>query len=67
MKLLTRQELAERWATSIRTIDRRRKFGLIRWVDLSGGVGSRPMVRFRLSDVEHYENQMNMKPSSLGA
>jgi hypothetical protein len=58
MKMLTRHDLAERWSTSIRTIDRRRKFGLIRWIDLSGGRGGRPIVRFRLSDVEHYEEKM---------
>ncbi len=58
MKLLTRHELAERWSTSIRTIDRRRKDGLIRWIDLAGGRGSRPSVRFHLADIEAYEGKM---------
>jgi len=58
MKLLTRPELANRWDTSERTIDRRRKLGLLPWVDVAGGHGKRPIVRFRVEDIEMYENQM---------
>ena len=60
--LLTRHDLAKRWTTSLRTIDRRKKLGLLRWIDLSGGIGSRPMIRFRLSDVEEYEKKMSKQP-----
>jgi hypothetical protein len=60
--LLTRHDLAKRWTTSVRTIDRRKNLGLIPWIDLSGGIGNRPMVRFRLSDVEEYEKKMSKQP-----
>lgn len=61
MEFFTRQELAARWKTSVRTIDRRRELGLLPWVDLAGGRGNRPCVRFKLSDIEHYEEKMTMK------
>ncbi len=54
---LTREGLANRWEVSRRTIDRKRKLGLLPWVDLSGGIGARPQVRFRLKDIERYEQQ----------
>jgi len=57
MKLLTREKLSERWKTSKRTIDRRRNLGQLPWLDLSGGLGSRPLVRFRLEDIEAFENE----------
>ena len=59
---LTRQDLANRWQTHTRTIDRLRNAGLIPWVDISGGKGRRPIVRFHLKDVEAYENRMRMEP-----
>jgi hypothetical protein len=62
MELLTRSGLAKRWKSSVRTIDRRRQIGLIPWVDLSGGKGSRPVVRFRLSDVEDFEKRVLQNP-----
>lgn len=62
MELLTRPALAERWQTSIRTVDRRRQIGLIPWVDLSGGKGTRPVVRFRLVDVENFEKKVLQNP-----
>jgi len=62
MELLTRSALAERWQTSIRTVDRRRQIGLIPWVDLSGGKGSRPIVRFRLNDIEDFERRVLQNP-----
>jgi hypothetical protein len=57
MRLLIREELAARWGTSKRTIDRKRQDGLLPWVDVSGGQGSRPIVRFRDDDVEEYERR----------
>ena len=53
--LLTRNDLAKRWSTTPRTIDRRRAMGLLPWVDLARGQGKRPQIRFRLVDVEEYE------------
>jgi hypothetical protein len=67
MGFLTRQELAVRWKTSVRTIDRRRELGLIPWVDLAGGKGSRPCVRFKLSDIEQYEEKMTMNIFNLNS
>ncbi len=61
-KLLNRNDLAERWGTSVRTIDRKRKDGLIKWIDLAGGRGNRPTVRFKLADIEEYEQQMTLYP-----
>lgn len=58
--LLTRYALAKRWGTSVRTVDRRKDYGLLPWIDLAGGRGNRPMVRFQLSDVERYEEKMKM-------
>lgn len=64
MKLITRSELAKRWCTSERTVDRRRKDGLIPWLDIAGGRGKRPLVRFRLEDIEDYEMRMMQKAVS---
>jgi hypothetical protein len=58
MELLTRHELAKRWKTHTRTIDRKRQAGEIPWIDLSGGRGCRPIVRFRLDDVQQFEKQV---------
>jgi hypothetical protein len=62
MEFITRLDLAKRWQTSTRTIDRKRRLGLLPWVDLAGGAGGRPIVRFRLSDIEDYEIKMLKKP-----
>jgi hypothetical protein len=59
--MFTRKTLAKRWGTSERTIDRRRKLGLIQWIDIAGGHGNRPLVRFRLQDIEEYEGRMMQK------
>lgn len=59
--LLTRDDLAKRWSTSLRTVDRRKKYGLLPWIDLSGGIGSRPMIRFRLTEIEEYEAKGSKK------
>jgi hypothetical protein len=61
-KMLTRLDLAKRWATTPRTVDRRRRDGLIAWIDLAAGTGKRPQVRFRLEDVESYEQKFLQKP-----
>ncbi|MEJ5328752.1 MAG: hypothetical protein WHT07_01190 [Desulfobaccales bacterium] len=55
MELLTRKDLAKRWRTTVRTIDRRRIEGLLPWIDLTAGKGRKPQVRFRIEDVEAYE------------
>jgi hypothetical protein len=55
--VLTRQDLAKRWQTTPRTIDRRRAMGLLPWIDLAKGRGKRPQIRFRLEDVENFERQ----------
>ena len=60
--MLTRHQLAERWRTTTRTIDRRRVMGLLPWIDLARGTGKRPQIRFRLEDVEEYERQARLCP-----
>jgi len=60
--MLTRNELAKRWSTTPRTIDRRRAMGLLPWIDLSRGKGKRPQIRFRLKDIEEYERRAMMDP-----
>lgn len=55
--MLTRRDLAKRWNTTQRTIDRRRALGLLPWMDLARGAGKRPQIRFRLEDIEEYERQ----------
>ena len=59
--MLTRYGLAKRWQTSTRTVDRRRMSGLLPWIDLAAGSGRRPLVRFRLADVEAYEERFMTK------
>lgn len=58
--MITRLDLAKRWQTSTRTVDRKRQLGLFPWIDIAGGCGKRPLVRFRLEDVENYEVRMMM-------
>lgn len=55
-KHLTKKDLIKRWKTSERTIDRLRKTGKLPWLDLSGGQGMKPIVRFRIEDIKEYEN-----------
>lgn len=64
VQLLSRGQLAERWHISERTLDRRRKLGLLPWIDLTGGRGKRPLVRFRLEDIEEFEGRMLQKAVS---
>ena len=59
--MFTRKTLAKRWGTSERTVDRKRKLGLIPWIDIAGGQGKRPLVRFRMQDIEEYETRMMQK------
>jgi hypothetical protein len=71
----SRQALAQRWNTSTRTIDRLRQAGKLPWIDIAGGRGARPIVRFTLTDVEQYERAMRQnadefiagKPAAPGA
>jgi predicted DNA-binding transcriptional regulator AlpA len=63
-RLLTKNEVAQRWQQSKQTVDRHRRLGQLPWIDLSGGIGVRPVVRFRLSDIEQYEEKMRMHPIS---
>ena len=55
---LSRQALASRWNTSTRTVDRLRQAGKLPWIDFSVGRGARPLVRFKIEDVEAYEQAM---------
>ncbi len=58
--MLTRRELAKRWKTTPRTIDRRRAMGLLPWVDLARGMGKRAQIRFKHEDVEEYERKARL-------
>lgn len=55
--LLTKGQLATRWNCSERKIDRMRTYGVLSWIDLSGGEGNRPTVRFSVSSIEEFEKQ----------
>lgn len=54
-KLFSRRELARKWGVSTRTIDRVRKSGRLSWINISAGSGLRQGVRFRLDDIQAYE------------
>jgi hypothetical protein len=54
---LTREAVATRWSVSTRTVDRRRQDGILPWVDLNGGRGRKPIVRFLLKHIEDYEQK----------
>jgi hypothetical protein len=64
-KLLTTRQVANRWQQSKQTIDRYRKLGKLPWIDLSGGSNIRPVVRFRILDIEAYEDNMRLQPMPL--
>jgi len=64
-ELFTRKMLEERWQVSGRTIDRLRASGALAWFDLSGGKGLKPIVRFRLEDIEAYEEKFRMAPMEI--
>lgn len=38
---------------------------LLPWIDLSAGRGKRPMVRFRLEDIEQYEEKLRQQPGEI--
>ncbi len=59
---LSREALALRWNTSTRTIDRLRQAGKLPWIDIAGGRGARPIVRFRAEDVQAFELCMRQAP-----
>ena len=54
--LLTRSQVAEHWNCSVRKVDRLRKLGLLNWIDLTGGIGARPVVRFNPEQIAEFEN-----------
>jgi hypothetical protein len=62
MDFLSREELAKRWDVSVRTVDRLRISGRIPWVDIAGGAGRRPIVRFKIQDIAAYENRYRQFP-----
>jgi hypothetical protein len=55
---LSRRELAERWKVSHKTIDRLRFAGKLSWVNLASHSGKKPLVRFKVEDVEAFERAM---------
>jgi hypothetical protein len=63
MPMITRHQLSKRWRVSTRTIDRKRQAGEIPWIDLSGGRGCKPIVRFCLDDVQEFEKQVRQDTS----
>lgn len=60
--MITRFDLAKRWKCSTRKVDRMRGQGLLPWVDLTQGRGTRPCVRFRIGDIEALEARMVKGP-----
>jgi len=64
--LLTRNDLRQRWSVGLRMVDRLRKSGKLPWIDVSGGRGSRPTVRFRLHDIETFEAAMRSGNADAG-
>ena len=55
--LLTRNHLAKRWLCSTRKVDRLRKSGQLAWIDLTGGKGKRPVVRFKVEHILEFEKR----------
>lgn len=55
---ISREALAARWGISTRTVDRLRDAGRLPWIDIAGGRGTRPLVRFKQEDVETFERNM---------
>jgi hypothetical protein len=56
--MLGRKKTAKILNVSVRTVDRLRKNGLLPWIDLTGGHGKRPIVRFLESDIEDFFQKM---------
>jgi hypothetical protein len=63
---LSKKDLAQRWKTSVRTVDRLRQAGKLAWIDIAAGRGARPIVRFTLPDIEHFEARMRQDPTMQG-
>lgn len=63
---LSRAALAARWHVSVKTIDRLREADKLSWLDISGGRGARPLVRFKIEDVENYERAMRQSGEQIG-
>lgn len=55
--LLTRKITAIELEVCERTVDRLRQIGALPWLDLAGGRGKKPIVRFRRADVEAMKNR----------
>lgn len=66
-RLLTRGQLANRWNCSVRKIDRMRKYGLLPWIDINCGEGSRPTVRFQTSAIQDFESKNLMSINTNSA
>lgn len=64
---LSKRDLAQRWKTSIRTVDRLRRDGKLPWIDMAAGRGVRPLVRFALADIEQFELRFRQCPKELAA
>lgn len=62
--LLTREQLATRWNCSVRKLDRMRTLGLLEWIDITGGLGHRPTVRFPISMIHEFENRNLMSTNT---
>ncbi len=56
--LLSKKDVCARWQLSPRSVDRLRASGRLPWIDVSGGRGTRPAVRFDLGDIERFEMSM---------
>lgn len=55
-----RAQVAARWGCSVRKIDRLREKGLLKWIDLTGKQGRKPVVRFSLDQILEFEKQCIM-------
>lgn len=56
-QFLTGKDVAKRWGVHPQTVNRRRKQGLLNWINLNAGISERPIVRFRLSDIIEFEKK----------
>jgi hypothetical protein len=58
----SRTDLAKRWGVTTRTIDRLREANKLPWLDISAGRGAKPLVRFRIEDLEAFEQITRQAP-----
>lgn len=61
--LLTKHDVMIRLKVCQRTVDRLRENGLLPWLNI--GSGRKPLVRFRLSDVEQFEARSRQSAEQL--